>query len=154
MERGDWGSLVGILLLPLLCCGLPLLVGLGAGAVGAAVGHVAGPVAGGVLALALVVFGAIGLGCRGAARRRLRNRTSLRAKGEQAVERIELAIQGMHCLDCARKVERALAGVAQVERAEVQYIRKRAYVIAREGVAVEDLIAAVREAGYDAAPAS
>lgn len=66
---------------------------------------------------------------------------------------IELKIAGMHCLDCARKVEKALQGVPGVDRAEVQYIRKWARVVAEDEVDVKDLVAAVQAAGYGAEPA-
>jgi Cu+-exporting ATPase len=63
----------------------------------------------------------------------------------------ELVISGMTCATCVLRVEKALAGVADVSRAEVNPATERARV---EGVAgalrPADLIAAVRRAGYEA----
>ena len=62
-----------------------------------------------------------------------------------------LAISGMTCATCALRVERALAGVPGVVRAEVNLASNRGSV---EGLAgalrPADLIAAVRRAGYEA----
>jgi Cu+-exporting ATPase len=68
-----------------------------------------------------------------------------------AGERRELAISGMTCATCAMRVERALAAVPGVERAQVNLATNRGMV---EGVVgalrPADLIAAVRRAGYEA----
>ncbi len=62
--------------------------------------------------------------------------------------RTALSVEGMTCGSCARTVERALAGVAGVERAVVDLARGCAVV---EGSArPEDLAAAVEGAGYTA----
>jgi Cu+-exporting ATPase len=62
-----------------------------------------------------------------------------------------LAISGMTCATCALRVERALAAVPGVARAEVNLANSRGSV---EGLAGRlrpaDLLAAVRRAGYDA----
>ncbi len=66
-------------------------------------------------------------------------------------ERRELSISGMTCATCALRVERALAAVPSVTRAEVNLAIHRGSV---EGIAgalrPADLIAAVRRAGYEA----
>lgn len=63
----------------------------------------------------------------------------------------ELSISGMTCATCALRVERALAAVPGVLRAEVNLASNRSSV---EGIAgalrPADLIAAVRHAGYEA----
>jgi P-type Cu+ transporter len=63
----------------------------------------------------------------------------------------ELAITGMTCATCAGRVEKALAAVPGVARADVNLATEHAFV---EGVAgilrPADLISAVRRAGYDA----
>src|SRR6185437_2671412 len=63
----------------------------------------------------------------------------------------ELSISGMTCATCALRVERALAAVPGVERAEVNLAGNRGHV---EGGAATlrsaDLIVAVRRAGYEA----
>ncbi|MBN1334897.1 MAG: copper-translocating P-type ATPase [Deltaproteobacteria bacterium] len=59
-------------------------------------------------------------------------------------------VEGMHCAGCAAHVERALAGVPGVEKATVNLANRRVTV---HGVArAEDLVRAVREAGYDLGP--
>lgn len=65
----------------------------------------------------------------------------------------KLAISGMHCLDCARKVEGALEAVPGVLSVDVKYVRKAATVTLAEGTPLEPLIKAVEEAGYGAKPA-
>lgn len=64
-----------------------------------------------------------------------------------------LKIGGMHCVDCARTVERALAGVPGVTRARVHYLKKVATVTVDDGVSTDKLIEAVAQAGYQATPA-
>ncbi|MBX5466080.1 MAG: heavy-metal-associated domain-containing protein [Firmicutes bacterium] len=68
------------------------------------------------------------------------------------MDTVRLRIQGMHCLDCARKVETALRGVPGVHSARVQYLHRRAVVELDAPVAVEDLARAVEAAGYGAEP--
>ena len=62
---------------------------------------------------------------------------------------LDLKITGMHCVDCAHKVEAALKTVPGVEQARVHYLKRQAHVTGTE-IAAVDLIAAVRAAGYDA----
>jgi Cu+-exporting ATPase len=64
----------------------------------------------------------------------------------------KLKITGMHCLDCATKVQQALASVPGVRRAQVQYIRRMATVETEEDVPLQLLVEAVRQAGYGAEP--
>lgn len=61
----------------------------------------------------------------------------------------ELKITGMHCIDCARKVEAALKAVPGVEQARVHYLKRQAHVTGA-AITADSLIAAVRAAGYDA----
>lgn len=64
---------------------------------------------------------------------------------------IELKIEGMSCGHCKAAVEKALTGVQGVDRFEVNLEGGSAVV---EGSAtVEDLIAAIADAGYEAAQA-
>ncbi|HEV7136897.1 MAG TPA: heavy metal translocating P-type ATPase [Steroidobacteraceae bacterium] len=66
-------------------------------------------------------------------------------------EKHELSISGMTCATCALRVERALAAVAGVVRAEVNLAGNRGYVEGTAGAPrPADLIAAVRRAGYEA----
>ncbi|MCY0900416.1 MAG: heavy-metal-associated domain-containing protein [Firmicutes bacterium] len=60
-----------------------------------------------------------------------------------------LKIGGMHCLDCAHKVEAALRGVPGVETARVKYLQRTAEVTADDTrVTPEVLRHAVQTAGY------
>jgi P-type Cu+ transporter len=64
----------------------------------------------------------------------------------------ELEIHGMTCASCVMRVEKALAKVPGVARATVNLATEKASVDADASVSVDTLLAAVRKAGYDAAP--
>ena len=64
--------------------------------------------------------------------------------------RVELKLEGMTCLDCARSLEQALRAVPGVESASVSYGAKRASVTAGDDVAVDDLFRVVERTGYRA----
>lgn len=66
---------------------------------------------------------------------------------------IKVAIEGMTCASCVRRVEKALLKVPGVASAEVNLATETAVAAVPVGVRVDDLIAAVRAAGYDARPA-
>ncbi|MGC8489549.1 MAG: cation transporter [Clostridia bacterium] len=61
-------------------------------------------------------------------------------------------IEGMHCLDCATKVELALRAVPGVEIAQVNYLKKRAVLTLTAPVAEKTVMEAVESAGYRAQP--
>ena len=63
----------------------------------------------------------------------------------------ELAIAGMSCASCVRRVERALEAVPGVAGASVNLATGRARASHLPSVTAEALIAAVRRAGYEAA---
>lgn len=64
-----------------------------------------------------------------------------------------LNVVGMTCGSCAKRVDRALRGVAGVDEVEVRMREKQAVVRHPEGaVSGEALITALREAGYDGTP--
>lgn len=66
---------------------------------------------------------------------------------------MELKVSGMHCVDCAQKVETALKAVPGVSAAHVHYLKRRATVtVEAPTVAVEPLREAVQAAGYDVDP--
>lgn len=65
---------------------------------------------------------------------------------------IELSITGMSCTHCERAVQQALAGVAGVEKVQVDQPAGRATVEGNPDV--DALIAAVAEEGYQAVVAS
>ena len=72
-----------------------------------------------------------------------------------AMQSLDLAITGMTCASCAGRVERALLAVPGVRSAEVNLATERARAEMLAGTAsVDELAAAVRRAGYEAAPAN
>ena len=62
----------------------------------------------------------------------------------------ELRVTGMTCDHCARTVEKALAGVAGVERSNVSYGDGKASVEVQDAVDGATLVAAVKAKGYGA----
>ncbi|MEM5384300.1 heavy metal translocating P-type ATPase [Paraburkholderia phymatum] len=64
----------------------------------------------------------------------------------------ELAIGGMTCAACALRVEKALAKVPGVTSASVNLATEKAAVTANGAVGIDQLIAAVTKAGYQAMP--
>src|SRR3954454_12021789 len=72
----------------------------------------------------------------------------------EAARATELAIGGMTCASCALRVEKALAKVPGVTRASVNLATERARVESDASVEPETLAAAVRKAGYEAAPSA
>ncbi len=67
------------------------------------------------------------------------------------MEKITLSIAGMSCQGCANTVKEALAGVERVRRADVSLEQKQARLVLENAGSVDDLVSAVREAGYEAA---
>ncbi len=66
-------------------------------------------------------------------------------------KRISLAISGMHCASCANIIERALKKVPGVKEGNVNYAAEKASVLYDESaVKLDDLLAAVKKAGYRA----
>jgi Cu+-exporting ATPase len=63
---------------------------------------------------------------------------------------LEIPITGMTCASCANRVEKSLNGLDGVT-ATVNYATEKASVVFGAGVSPDDLVAAVRAAGYDAA---
>jgi Cu+-exporting ATPase len=64
----------------------------------------------------------------------------------------ELSIEGMTCASCAGRVERALAKVPGVKGATVNLANEQARVSLNSPLPVAQLIAAVKQAGYEARP--
>jgi P-type Cu+ transporter len=63
---------------------------------------------------------------------------------------LKLPIEGMTCASCVARVEKALKRVPGVGSAEVNLATETATVSLAEGAAPESLVAAVRDAGYQA----
>ena len=61
-----------------------------------------------------------------------------------------LDIEGMTCASCVNRIERYLRKVDGIEVANVNLATERATVVARPEVTVEQILAAVEAAGYDA----
>jgi hypothetical protein len=66
-------------------------------------------------------------------------------------KRLDLAIDGMTCGHCAEAVSRALSRCPHVAAVQVDLARGRA-VVTGEGLRVDELVAAVQSAGYQAQP--
>ncbi len=62
---------------------------------------------------------------------------------------VHLQFDGMTCAGCAKSIEKALASVPGVETARVSYAAKTGVVLG-EGIAPEQLVEAVAQAGYRA----
>ena len=63
---------------------------------------------------------------------------------------IKLPIEGMTCASCVARVEKALKRVPGVGSAEVNLATETATVSLAEGASPDSLVAAVRDAGYEA----
>lgn len=69
------------------------------------------------------------------------------------MEKITLKVIGMSCAHCVNKVEKALQGLQGVEKAKVNLKKETAKVKYDETVqTLDNLTAAVKEAGYEAEP--
>jgi Cu+-exporting ATPase len=68
----------------------------------------------------------------------------------QTSKLIKLPIEGMTCASCVRRVEKALKAVPGVASAEVNLATESAAVALAEGASADALVAAVRNAGYEA----
>lgn len=68
-------------------------------------------------------------------------------------ETVKLDVKGMHCEKCVARVKDALEGVEGVTGADVVLADETATVEGR-GFAVDALVAAVEEAGFQASPAA
>lgn len=64
-----------------------------------------------------------------------------------------LKVEGMSCSHCSKRVETALSAVAGVASVSVDLKKKRATVKYEGELSDDALIAAVREAGYEASMA-
>jgi Cu+-exporting ATPase len=66
---------------------------------------------------------------------------------------LSLHIRGMHCSSCAGLIERSIRKLPGIKQANVNFASEKATVISEPGsVTQEQVIAAVRKAGYDASP--
>lgn len=64
--------------------------------------------------------------------------------------KINLSISGMHCTSCAGIIERSLKKISGVKEANVNFTAEKASVLVEPGVSQEDLILAIKKAGYSA----
>ena len=70
-------------------------------------------------------------------------------------ESVQLAISGMTCAACSTRLEKVLSRAPGVESASVNLATEQAVIVIPAGtIPHADLIAAVRKAGFDAAPVS
>ncbi len=63
-----------------------------------------------------------------------------------------LKLQGMSCASCAQKLEKTLNGKPGVSDARVNFAAEKAYISHGEEIRINDLLAAVKELGYEAVP--
>ena len=68
-------------------------------------------------------------------------------------EKIELTVKGMSCAHCEMRVKKALLAVPGVQEAEASHEREQAIVTVQDknAIKIDDLVAAVQAAGYEAA---
>src|SRR5262245_39445634 len=71
--------------------------------------------------------------------------------GDAATSEVRLELEGMTCAACAARIERGLNKLEGVE-ASVNLVTEQATVKVPPSVTVDDLVGAVRAAGYDARP--
>lgn len=67
-------------------------------------------------------------------------------------ETVRLDVKGMHCEKCVARVTEALEGAEGVTGATVTLADESA-VVEGHGMALDDLVAAVSAAGFEASPA-
>ena len=77
-------------------------------------------------------------------------RVELILRGMKISNLIKLPIEGMTCASCVARVEKALKRVPGVASAEVNLATETATIALAEGAPAEALVAAVRNAGYEA----
>ena len=77
-------------------------------------------------------------------------RVELILRGMKTSNLIKLPIEGMTCASCVARVEKALKRVPGVASAEVNLATETATIALAEGAPAEALVAAVRNAGYEA----
>ncbi len=61
-------------------------------------------------------------------------------------------VEGMHCADCAAKVQAALEAVPGVLSARVHYLHREATIVHEQPVEEAEVMRAVDAAGYRVAP--
>ena len=66
------------------------------------------------------------------------------------IKPIELSIEGMSCASCVGRVEKSLKKISGVQQASVNLATERALVQANTQINTDDLIEAVKKAGYEA----
>lgn len=64
--------------------------------------------------------------------------------------KLKLRITGMHCTNCSLLIDDELESLPGVRRATTSYRKQETSVELDEGTAIEDLVSAVRRAGYEA----
>ncbi len=74
------------------------------------------------------------------------------SKNQKAkAQKISLALEGMHCASCAAIIERSLRKLSGVIQANVNFAAEKALILYDKNlVSMEDLIGAVKKAGYKA----
>ncbi len=66
------------------------------------------------------------------------------------MKKVTLNVSGMTCQGCANSLKAAVSRVAGVRRVDVSVEQEQARVVLEEAGWVDDLVSAVRAAGYEA----
>lgn len=81
----------------------------------------------------------------------LKVKPELKIEAQNTNRKQQLSLSGMHCASCAGIIERSLKKVSGVKQANVNFAAEKASVIYNEKTSnIEDLITAVKKAGYKA----
>lgn len=62
----------------------------------------------------------------------------------------KILIEGMHCASCASNIERSIKKIPGIKNVGVSMITRKAIVECKDGVKDDDLMHAVKRAGYSA----
>jgi len=64
-----------------------------------------------------------------------------------------IRVEGMHCHQCEKFIQKKLAQLSGVREAEVDFNSKQASILFdRSQIGITDLMQVIRDAGYDASP--
>lgn len=76
----------------------------------------------------------------------------MEARAEPVARDVDFEIEGMHCASCVQTIERALGQVQGVSRPQVNLLLRRGRATLGEGATLDQVLAAVRGAGFEARP--
>src|SRR3989344_4237987 len=79
-----------------------------------------------------------------------KNKEENNSKNNAGVKTSVFSISGMHCASCALTIERKVAELKGVKKASVNFASERLAVEHEEGIGSEEIVRAVKNAGYEA----